>query len=245
MEHTFINTLMNNFVIRRLVETFAFFKTHALIISKFLLLATLPLLIIEIFLAYYRSHVSFPVTIQYLSIIIGYLYQPIYAGGLIYLIYQTVSDKKFSLRQCVFAGLACWADLVIVNIIISAIIIIGLIAFILPGIIAFARLSLAEYGVVINKLNPKQAIIQSYTLSKEFMWQIIGSSFLLSGILLLFELAMQTVIRKLSLNNLLISGLSSLISVILWSNITILLFRFYDLSTKTQNQAADQAIQQN
>lgn len=230
------NTLMNNPSIRRLIESFAFFKANVLLIAKFLIIATLPLILIEIFLSQYGTRVSFPITIRYLSIIIGYLYQPIYTGGLIYLIYKTVNDDQCTIAECISVSLLRWADLVIVNIISSIIIIAGLFFFLIPGLIAFARLSLAEYSVIINKLNPIKAITHSNNLTKPYTWQIIASCFLLSGILLIFELLIQLIINKLSIGNIFISAIASLVSIILWSNFTILLFRYYDLSSKNNQQ---------
>ncbi len=232
MEKTLNNTLMNNPSIRRLIETFAFFKANVFLIGKFLIISTLPLILLEIFLSYYGTTVSFPITIRYLSIIIGYLYQPIYTGGLIYLIYKIVIDEQCNIRECLSVSLLRWADLIIVNIISTVIIIAGLFAFIIPGFIAFARLSLAEYSVIINNFNPKKAIMNSNDLAKQFTRQIIGSCFLLSGILLIIELLIQIIINKLSIGNIFISAVSSLISIILWSNFTILLFRYYDLASK-------------
>ena len=236
MENTLINTLMNNPSIKRLIETFVFFKAHVLLIGKFLIISTLPFIILEIFLSYYSTIVSYPLTIQYLSIIVGYLYQPIYTGGLIYLIYKIVADEQCSMKECLSVSLGRWADLIIVNIISMVIIIAGLFAFIIPGFIAFARLSLAEYSVVINRFNPKKALINSNDITKAFTWQIIGSCFLLSGILLILELSIQIIINKLSIGNIFISAVSSLLSIILWSNFTILLFRYYDLSLRNAKQ---------
>ena len=236
MENTLINTLMNNPSIKRLIETFVFFKAHVLLIGKFLIISTLPFIILEIFLSYYSTIVSYPLTIQYLSIIVGYLYQPIYTGGLIYLIYKIVADEQCSMKECLSVSLGRWGDLIIVNIISMVIIIAGLFAFIIPGFIAFARLSLAEYSVVINKFNPKKALINSNDITKAFTWQIIGSCFLLSGILLILELSIQIIINKLSIGNIFISAVSSLLSIILWSNFTILLFRYYDLSLRNAKQ---------
>jgi len=49
MEKTLNNTLMNNPSIRRLIETFAFFKANVVLIGKFLIISTLPLILLEIF----------------------------------------------------------------------------------------------------------------------------------------------------------------------------------------------------
>ena len=232
MDNTLTKRFKDNFIIRRLIETFAFFKAHLVEIGKFFFILYLPVIVIELVLSYYIAGSLPPIKVLYFNILINYLYQPLYTGGFIYLISKTVSGEKWDMKGCLLVGLTCWGNLLVVNVISSVIIFAGLIAFIIPGVIAFARLSLAEYGVVLDGLDFKEAMLRSVKITKVFMWQIIGSSMVLFGILLLIKLLIQKIIADLSLDNSVIVVVSSLVSVILWSNFTILLFRFYDLANR-------------
>jgi hypothetical protein len=224
--------MSDNFIIRRLIETFAFLRAHLLEIAKFFLLLYLPVIVIELALSHYIARLVPPIKVLYFNILINYLYQPLYTGGFIYLISKTVSGERWGFKKCLVIGLTCWGNLLVVNVISSIAIFAGLIAFIIPGLIAFARLSLSEYGVVLDGLDFKEAMIRSVKITKAFTWHIIGSSMLLFAILLLIKLLMQKVIAEIALDKSIFVVVSSLVSVILWSNFTILLFRFYDLAKR-------------
>lgn len=236
MDHSVINGFKANSIIIRLRETLSFFRTYVRDIGKFLLYATFPVIIIENFLSYYATIYNYPPEIHFLPIIIHFLYQPIYSGGLIFLISKIVTGEPWGVRECLSVGLACWVNLVLVNIISSLLIILGLIAFVIPGLVVFARLSLAEFNVVLERLSPIDAIVQSNRITKKFTWQIIGSVFLLFAMLLGAKLLINLVVATFSIQYLFIFMASELLIIILWSTFTILLFRFYDLANKAQSK---------
>jgi hypothetical protein len=228
--------IADNPVILRLGETFRFFQAYAREIVSFLLYATFPVIIIENFLSYYAAVYEFSPQIKSLPILIHFLYQPIYTGGLIFMISRLLAGESWGVKDSLLVGLGCWLRLLIVNLISSALIILGLIAFIVPGLIIFARLSLAEYIVVLERLSPIDALIRSNRITGKCTWQIIGSVFLLSALLLGVKLLINIIIATLALNHIVVFMISELIIIILWSNLTILLFRYYDLAIKASQQ---------
>lgn len=243
MDRTLSDRLKENFAIKPLIETFHFFRVYMRDIVIFLLYATVPVIIIENFISYYSIHYSFPFEIKHLPIIVHFLYQPIYTGGLIYLISKIIIGEGWDVKGCLLVGLRCWVNLLLVNIISSLMVIFGLFAFIIPGLFIFARLSLAEFSVVLERLSPIEALYRSNKMSRGFTWQIITSVLLLSIILLVFQLLIHLAIVTLSLENIVTFMITELLIIILWSTFTILLFRFYDLANKALRQSHDKEIQ--
>jgi len=240
MNHILTNKFKENFVIKPLIETFSFFRAYARDIVTFLLYATFPVIIIENIISYYAINYNFSLEIKHLPVIMHFLYQPIYTGGLIYLISKIVVGEKWNTKECLLVGLHCWVNLLLVNIISSLMIILGLFAFIIPGLFIFARLSLAEFNVVLDRLSPIEALYRSNKMSRNVTWQIIASALLLSVILLGFQLFLHIAIVTLSLENLFTFIITELLIIILWSSFTILFFRFYDLANKDLRQSHDQ-----
>jgi hypothetical protein len=228
----FMRSVADNPVIMRLGETFSFFRVYARDIASFLLYATFPVIIIENFLSYYAAIYDFSPEIKTLPILIHFMYQPIYTGGLIFMISRLVSGEGWSIKESLLVGLGCWLNLLVVNVISSVLIILGLLAFILPGLVIFARLSLAEFSVVLERLSPIDALLHSNRIAKQFAWQIIGSAVLLSALLISVKILINLIIAAFSLKHLFMFMVSELIIIILWSNITILLFRYYGLATE-------------
>jgi hypothetical protein len=243
MDRTLSDRFKENFTIKPLIETFSFFRAYVRDILTFLLYATVPVIIIENFIYYYAIHYSFPFDIKHLPIIVHFLYQPIYTGGLIYLISKIIIGERWDIKGCLLVGLRCWVNLLIVNIISSLIVIFGLFAFIIPGLFIFARLSLAEFNVVLERLSPVEALYRSYKLSKGFTWQIITSALLLSIILLGFQLLIHLAIVTFSLESIVTFMIIELLIIVLWSTFTILFFRFYDLANKALQQSHEKEIQ--
>ena len=231
-----MRSLTGSPVITRLGETFSFFRVYARDIASFLLYATFPVIIIENFLSYYAAVYEFSPEIKSLPILIHFMYQPIYTGGLILMISRLVSGDGWSVKESLLAGLGCWLNLLVVNVISSALIILGLFAFIVPGLVIFARLSLAEFSVVLERLSPIDALIHSNRITKQFTWQIVGSVVLLSALLIGVKLLINIIITTFSLKHLFVFMASELIIIILWSTLTILLFRYYDLATKASQR---------
>lgn len=231
-----MSSVADNPIIMRLGETFSFFRVYARDIASFLLYATFPVIIIENFLSYYAAVYDFSPEIKSLPILIHFMYQPIYTGGLIFMISRLVSGDSWSVKESLLVGLGCWLNLLVVNVISSVLIILGLLAFILPGLFIFARLSLAEFSVVLERLSPIDALIHSNRITKRFTWQIIGSVLLLSALLIGVKLLINIIITTFSLKHLFVFMASELIIIILWSTLTILLFRYYGLAAETYQQ---------
>lgn len=228
-------------MIKRLVETFAFFKTFAADIVKFLLISAFPIVLIETSLSIYIIESEAQGFIKYVPSLLHLLYKPIYTGGFIYLISLLVSQGNWDIRKCLSVGLNNWQNLIIVYFASSVIIIAGVIAFIIPGLILFARLSLSEFVVVLEKASAKKAITRSYGISKPFTLEIIGSTLLLSLILAAINLLVQFGANAISLNRYLLFVIIAMLGIILESIVSILLFRFYDLSIKAQREIGGSA----
>ena len=243
-DRTLSEKFKKNFTVKPLIETFSFFRVYVRDIVTFLLYATVPVIIIENFISYYAMNYDFPLEVKHLPVILHFLYQPIYTGGLIYLISKIIEGEKWNIKGCLLVGLSCWINLLVVNIISSLFIILGLFAFIIPGLFIFARLSLAEFSVVLDRINPLEALYHSFKISKKFTWQIISSALLLSIILLGFQLLIHLLIVTLSLANIFTFMATELLIIILWSTFTILFFRFYDLANKELLQSNEKETQE-
>lgn len=231
-----MGSIADNSLILRLSETFRFFRAYARDIISFLLYATFPMIIVENFLSYYAAVYELSPEIKAMPILIHFLYQPIYTGGLIFMISKLVAGETWSVKDSLLVGLGCWLHLLIVNLISSALIILGLVALVVPGLIIFARLSLAEFIVVLERISPLDALVRSSRITRKFTWQIIGSVFLLSALLIGVKLLINILIAALSLRHIFVFMISELIVIILWSNLTIVLFRYYDLATIASQQ---------
>jgi cell division protein FtsX len=111
-----------------------------------------------------------------------------------------------------------------------ALTLIGLMAFIVPGLLVYARLALAEYRVVLAGDHPKDALKNSFEITRPFTLPIIACTAVLFGVYLSLQLVIEWLAASLSMTGFLPEIMNGLLSVVVMVFLTILLFRFYGLA---------------
>ncbi|MFZ7126621.1 MAG: hypothetical protein ACOWWM_10765 [Desulfobacterales bacterium] len=218
--------------IRRLIETLGFFRIYGMKIGIPFLLLYLPVVALNVALPFMADESTSKSGLLGLSYLIQFMYQPIYTGALIFWLARIEAGEPWSLKDGAVVGVALWDKMILANLISHVLIVVGLLALIIPGLIAYARLALAEFSIVLDGDAAREAIRRSFVITRPFAWEILASS----GILFLAFLYLEIVLSWI--NGLLSGGIimdlaaSSLLSVVLMINLTILLFRFYGLAVR-------------
>ncbi len=221
-------------MLQRLLETFAFFKTFIREIVWFLIPVTFPIILLETMVAVKVMETESAGLVFWLPFGINFLFRPVYTGGLIWLISGLAAGEERPFRECLATGLRFWIDLLAVYIISTVIIFSGLLALIIPGLIFFARLSLAEFGVVLEKMNPGRALIASNKRVKGFTAEIISYTIILTFLLVGTDIIFSHVLSAFSMRGVGARMVSSMVFMVLSSTLTILFYRFYDLALKKE-----------
>jgi hypothetical protein len=217
-------------MLKRLLETFAFFKTFIREIVWFLVPVTFPIVLLETMVAARVMESEAPGLAFWLPFGINFFFRPVYTGGLIWLISGLASGEEKSFGECLSVGLRFWIDLLAVYIISTVIIFTGLLALIIPGLIFFARLSLAEFGVVLENMNPAQALLRSNQRVRGFTAEIISYTVILTFLLVGADIILNYLLSIFSMQGVGFRILTSMVFMVLSSTLTILFYRFYDLA---------------
>ncbi|MFP4036423.1 MAG: hypothetical protein ACLFUE_02765 [Desulfobacteraceae bacterium] len=220
----------------RLFETFAFFRTFIFDIARFLVPVALPVVLLEIYLSSRAMEAENAGLIHWVPFMINFVYRPVYTGGLIWVISCIVGGDAWSVRQGFMEGLRYWKDLLVVYIVSSVMIFAGLLALVVPGLLLFARLSLAEFGVVLEGMNPKQALFASNQRVRGFTGEVLACGLTLSFMILALDILMGYFAARMGLQGFLTAVASALIFIVLSSTVTILFYRFYDLALKREGE---------
>lgn len=224
---------------RRLFETFAFFKTFLIDIARFLVPVTLPIVLLETFAAFRAMETEGAGWIHWVPFGINFLFRPVYTAGLIWLIAALAAGREWSFGRCLAVGFRFWMELLAVYLISTVIIFTGLLALVVPGLILFARLSLAEFGVVLEGMSPKQALLKSFERTRGFTGEIIVCTLVLSFLLISVDIITGYALARMSLHGFGTAVLTSMVFMVLSSTLTILFYRFYDLAVKREDQEAE------
>lgn len=176
-------------------EAFYFFRNNlvkllAYTFSIGLLIVLLAQLLVPIFFGGMSAEEIGPDTIRPFAQMMNFVIQPIYAGGLIALLFSLASGKGRGILGCLLDGLKRWPYMLLANVITTFLIFCGLMLFVLPGIWLFSRLFLVSYLVMLKKQTPFEAIVNSYHSTKGYSMTILIDIVILIAISFIFLLIM-------------------------------------------------------
>lgn len=113
--------------------------------------------------------------------IIGTLYWflvlPVFQYGVHYLNLKAARNQDFQVKE-VLGGFSKYLDVVLANLLVLALVLLGLIVFIIPGIFILVRLAFVPYIVMDLDLGPVEAVQKSWKMTKGHGWTIFGMGLL-------------------------------------------------------------------
>lgn len=172
--------------------------------------------------------------IPVMALIFDFFYHPIYMGALIYLLARIEAGEPWSLKEGFVMGVRLWDKLLLANLVSLLIIGTGFMLFVLPAVIAYARLALVEFRIVLDGDDPFQALKNSFQMTRRYMLPIIGSTSILFMTFILLRLLIDQLAQALGLGLFGPFILDSLLTIAMMLMLTVLLFRFYGLANRRQ-----------
>lgn len=148
-----------------------------------LLLVILVLVVAEIpaGMADYKMNDDFgfePVTpFQIIGSLYWILVLPIFQYGAHYLFLRAARNQSFEVKEIV-NGFNNYMNIVLSNLLVVALIGVGLVMFIIPGIIVFCRLAFVPYIVMDQNMSPVDAVKRSWQTTRGHAWTIFGMGLL-------------------------------------------------------------------
>lgn len=125
----------------------------------------------------------------FLGMLYAFLISPVfnYGGNMIFV--QAVRKLKPDFEYLIKGFTEKYLNIVLANLLVFALVILGLIALIIPGIIIGCRLMFVSYLVMDKKLDPIEAVETSWRLTRGHAWKIFFMGFL-SIFIFIFGLCM-------------------------------------------------------
>jgi hypothetical protein len=125
---------------------------------------------------------------RFLPIILSLALKPIYTAALILLMAAQARQERPATRDLLSAAMGHYAPLLMLSVITLALIWTGFMALIIPGIWVLVRLSFAEFYLVLDRIDPKTAIIKSFHMTRGHFAIILASLALFALPIFLFSL---------------------------------------------------------
>ncbi|HPR30533.1 MAG TPA: hypothetical protein PLK12_00495 [Prolixibacteraceae bacterium] len=128
----------------------------------------------------YEGGQSFPVlglwiiVLILIGITVFLLVKPVFSFGAAMMFVQGVRDQKPELRYLVSGFKENYLNIVLAHLLRVAIVGIGLVALVIPGIIFACRLAFVPYLVMDKGLDPVQSVEESWRLTRGYGWTLFG-----------------------------------------------------------------------
>lgn len=123
--------------------------------------------------------------LQMLGMAYGILFLPVIKYGGDLLILRGIRNEELEIGELVVGFKTNYFNIVLAHLITTALIIIGFIFFIIPGIILACRLVFVSYLVMDKNLEPMAAIEKSWAMTRGHGWRIFGMFFMAIPIIII------------------------------------------------------------
>lgn len=112
------------------------------------------------------------------ALAIGFLVKPVISYGANMMFIQAVRDQEPDIKWLFRGFQTNYFNIILANLLTFAIIAMGFVALIIPGIILSCRLMFVSYLVMDKNLDPIRAIEESWRMTKGHGWTIFGLGFI-------------------------------------------------------------------
>jgi hypothetical protein len=212
-----------------LKDIFQFFKKNIWPISILTLAIEFPYILIQNIHYFSNTSSEFSNNVGLLLLMATLIIYPFSTGAQITLYAMIIRGTKIDLKKCFTDSRRCLFNLVVGSLIYISFTFLGLLVFIVPGIIIAVRLSFYCFFIVLDDLKPVDALKKSAQVTKGYTWQIANALIVVGFLLVTSLLLIQLFLNQIGLYNLYFATVvDSLFSILGWLSL-ILVFRFYCL----------------
>ena len=124
------------------------------------------------------SHLNFPalifLPIALFGLAYAFLFIPVLNYGRDYIYLKAVRDQEADLRLLFEGFRSKYMNIVLANLIVAALIGIGILMLIVPGIIVACRLVFVSYLVMDKDMDPMKAVEKSWQMTRGHGWTVFG-----------------------------------------------------------------------
>lgn len=120
----------------------------------------------------------------------AFLFLPVLKYGRDYIYLQAMRDEEADLKSLFEGFRSKYLNIILANLIVYALVLLGLMMLIIPGIIVLCRLAFVSYLVMDKDMEPMKAVEKSWNMTRGHGWKVFGlaivSFFVFIGGLIVF-----------------------------------------------------------
>jgi len=225
---------------KSLTDSWSFFKIHAVAISIIILPIVAPIDILTALYQYFFTSEEFLFSEQVIPMAISFIAYPIYTVGVIFYIASVISGENIDTKTLWKLGAKFWLPYIILSILVGVVVIFGFILLVIPGVIFTIRYAFSEFDLLLNQSKPLDAMRNSWDITKEYMWVILGGYVVITIALYVPYYLVASLFDESSISYWVLDTVSNIAYSVLGVLYTIFAFRVYEHAKMQHNQSLNQ-----
>lgn len=225
---------------KSLMDSWSFFKMHAIAISIVILPIVVPIDILTALYQYFLTSEEFVFSERLIPMGIGFIAYPIYTVAVIFYIASVVSGESIETKKAWRLGVKFWPPYVVMSILIGLVVMSGLILLVIPGVIFATRYAFSEFDLLLNQSKPLAAMRSSWHATKEYMWVILGGYMVITLALYVPYYLITSFFEGSSIFYWVLNTVLNIVYSVLGVLYTIFAYRVYEFSKLPHNQSLNQ-----
>ena len=221
---------------KSLMDSWSFFKIHALAISTIILPIAAPIEVLISLYQYFLASEEFVFAEQLIPMAIWFVAYPIYSVGVVFYMASVISGETIDIKTSWSLGAKFWLPYIVMNVFIGVAVMFGLFFLIIPGVIFAVRYAFSEFDLLLNKSKPLDAMKNSWDRTKEYMWVILGGYVVITLIFYVPYFIIASLFDETSVAYWLLDTASNIIYSVLGALYTIFAFRVYEFAKSQHNE---------
>ena len=217
---------------KTLLESWLFFRTHAMVLSAIILPIVIPISILTSIYEYFFISDKFVLAEALIPMFINLLASPIYSVGVILYMASVIGKEPIDIQKAWVLGIKFWAPFLVLTVIVGAAVMTGFIFFIIPGIYLTVRFSFSGFDLLLKENNPLNAIKNSWDMTKEYTPVLIAGYVLITLSLYIPYYTILSTFHEANVISMVLNTIINLIYSVLGTFFTIFSFRIYDIARK-------------
>lgn len=205
-----------------LLQIFDFFKANLREIAVIVAITELPLIVIDnLFIKYEQNNINF------LIVILGIIIIAVSNAAMTVLFSSILNKEPFDLKKILSAGLSYLPKMITAVLLYGLLIILGVFFFILPGLIIGARLSLYNYYIIYENMEPVDALKESFNATKGATFEVTTIFVVIFLIATLPYVLFANYLNILNIFNPFVLMLTDYVFSVIGTLVLVLTFRLY------------------
>ena len=225
---------------KSLTDSWSFFKIHAVAISIIILPIVAPIDILTALYQYFFTSEEFLFSEQVIPMAISFIAYPIYTVGVIFYIASVISGENIGTKTLWKLGAKFWLPYIVLSILVGVVVIFGFILLVIPGVIFTIRYAFSEFDLLLNQSKPLDAMRNSWDITKEYMWVILGGYVVITIALYVPYYLVASLFDESSISYWVLDTVSNIAYSVLGVLYTIFAFRVYEHAKMQHNQSPNQ-----